>query len=141
MSNLRKAHAHKEVEKAVKKLDSGEVKELAQEIIKAGEEIEKEEEKGRVPGKTIKGYKVGYTYADLCKIFPIVSFTPEETVPLTWNGVTVQALEGIEMHVPQCYKTLYDNHRQALRLAGKSLPNREFENMIALGAGGLEPEK
>jgi hypothetical protein len=43
--------------------------------------------------------------------FPTVTFTPEETVPLTFNGVTVQAHAGVPMTVQKCFKEIYDKKR------------------------------
>ena len=83
------------------------------------------------------GNKVTPTYTSLCKQFPIVSFTPEETVPLNYQGVRFQALAGVECHVPKCFKDIYDNHR---RLSARSRVNKELANMginIDEGVGGL----
>lgn len=118
----------------------------AREIInELKEEIEPKAEsfpKGKVPGITIGGTKVGYNYQDLCKMFPIVSFTPDETIPLNFQGVRVQAISGIEMHVPKCFKNIYDEHRRRLRETGAKLPeNTGYFNLVELGAGGLPLEK
>ena len=66
----------------------------------------------RVPGATIHGMKVIWTYKDMVAKFPIVAFTPEENVPLTWNGVTVQAIVNQEMHVPKPFHDLYRKWRR-----------------------------
>ena len=95
------------------------------------------EVKGRVPGLTHGSSKTTYTYQDLVAMFPIASFTPEETVPLTFQGITVQAFGGIEMHVPSCFKTIYDQHRKELRRIKETLREAGIQD---LGAGGLPPE-
>ncbi len=115
----------------------------AQEIIeelKADIDPRAESFEGRKPGVIVGGTKVGYTYPGLCEQFPIVTFTPEETIKLTFQGITVQAIAGMEMHVPQCFKELYDNHRKALRNVGGALPNLGFYNLVELGIGALPPE-
>lgn len=88
---------------------------------------------GRVPGRIVDGVKTAYTYQDLVDMFPIVTFTPEDTLPLNFNGVRVQAIAGVEMHVPSVYKEIYDNHRKALR---KIKPD-EFDGYVLPGAGAF----
>ena len=74
----------------------------------------------KVPGMVIGGTKTTYTYQDLVRMFPIATFTPEETIPLTFQGVTVQAIAGYEMHVPECFKKIYENHRREARWAASN---------------------
>lgn len=66
----------------------------------------------RMPGRRVKGQKTIWTYHDMVERFDIVDFTPEETIPLSWNGVKVQAYAGIEMHVPKPFYDLYNKHRR-----------------------------
>ena len=91
----------------------------------------------RTPGSIVAGSKVAYTYQDLCKMFPIVTFTPEETIGLTFQGIRVQALEGKEMHVPKCFKNIYDQHRAAMRYGARGMPQVGYVNVEELGAGAL----
>ena len=69
----------------------------------------------KTPGAIIGDTKVSWTWADMIKRFPIKSFIPDETVLLTWNGVPVQCYNGIEMHVPEPFYTLYNRHRDEQR--------------------------
>ena len=118
--------------------------EEAQEVIEAiTQELQtqvEEEVSGRVPGKTVHGVKTPWTYSDLCKVFPIVSFTPDETIGLTFNGVRVQAIQDIAMHVPRCFMDIYLAHKTGSRISAKSLPDSGFQTIVELGAGALPPE-
>lgn len=91
--------------------------------------------KGRVPGLTRGSTKINYTYQDLCGMFPFATFTPEETILLTFQGVPVQARANIEMHVPECFKNVYDQHRRELRANTSEL--RGLGINVDLGAGSL----
>lgn len=96
----------------------------------------KDENSGeRVPGKKVKGQKTPWTYKDMCERFEIVAFIPDETIPLNWNGVKVQAFSGIEMHVPKPFYELYNSHKAALR-PQKAPPGI----VVELGAGALPNE-
>ena len=91
--------------------------EAAQAAHEVAEELDRkavtEEAEKDTPGSIRGGFKKTATYSDLKKMFPMAKFTPEETIPLTFNGVRVQALAGYEMEVPQCFKDIYDKHRRA----------------------------
>ena len=136
----RKARVKKTVARELKRVTSPQE---AQEII---EELQKEvaiavetQPTKRVPGLTVGGTKTSYTFRDLCEMFPIVAFIPEETVGLTFQGIRVQALSGIELHAPSCFKKIYDNHRKAQREAGSKLPDTGYVPLVELGAGALPP--
>ena len=133
----------KRVKKSVKRdltriVAPEEAVEVIEEIKQELETKVEETPKGRVPGLTIGGSKTTYTYQDLVKIFPVVSFIPEETIRLTYQGVPVQAFSGIEMHVPKCFKDIYDRHRFELRQHSK---NVKEAGLLDLGVGELPPEE
>lgn len=86
------------------------VAELAAEVETLPEQVE------RVPGATIDGNKVIWTYNAMCEKFPVVPFIPEETIPLTWNGVRVMAVNTVEMHVPKPFYDLYMKHRRGVNI-------------------------
>jgi len=90
---------------------------------------------GRQPGTIIGDTKVVYTYQDLEGMFSIVSFTPEETMPLTYQGVRVQALAGVEFAVPKCFKDIYDKTRRPKTQMKKELADMGIK--IDEGAGAL----
>ena len=139
---VKTARAKKQISRIIKRVPIAEVDDLFQELEETVEQRTNTETLDNRPGKIIDGKKTIFTYQDLCNMFDIVSFTPERTVPLTFNGVKVQAYAGIEMHVPQCFKEIYDQSGRELRNAGKRLAeNRGYTDTIALGAGALEPER
>ncbi len=119
-----------------------EAKAVLEELTKEAEKKVEEAPEGRVPGLAIGDTKTSYNYSDLVKMFPVVSFVPEETIPLSFNGVRVQAIEGYEMHVPKCFYDIYQQHRAMLR-GKKLLPESEqgYIPEIGLGAGALPPEE
>lgn len=86
----------------------------------------------RLPGKKVSGMKTAWTYRDMLERFQIISFIPDETLPLTWNGIKVQAIAGIEMHVPKPFFDIYTRHKLALR-PRPAPPGIEVD----LGAGAL----
>ncbi len=103
-------------------------------LLKLKKRYENEETGERIPGKLVHGQKTIWTYKDCLDRYEVVSFIPEETIPLNFNGVKVQAFSGIEMHVPKCFKKVYDDHRKALR--PESPPPGVT---VELGAGPLPP--
>jgi hypothetical protein len=46
--------------------------------------------------------------------FPIKTFEPRETIPVTFNGLTYQLIDGQEVTVPEPIYTIYQEHRRAL---------------------------
>jgi hypothetical protein len=89
------------------------ITEIAQEIADEDMKPELTSAAAKVPPGTVIGdTKVIYTFKDLEAMFPIVTFTPEVTIPLSFNGVRFQALEGRECHVPKCFKDIYDKVRK-----------------------------
>ena len=137
MATRRKERVKRTISRELKHVSPSEAQEIVTELKPELKAKAKSQPVERVPGLTIAGSKTTYTYRDLCEMFPIVSFIPEETIPLTFQGVSVQAIEGLEMHVPECYKRIYDNHRKALREAGKSLISMGYPTIIELGAWAL----
>ncbi len=119
-----------------------EAKELLEDLTQEAEKKVEEAPEGRVPGLAIGDTKTSWTYNDCVEKFPIVTFTPEETIPLIFNGVRVQAIEGYEMHVPKCFYTIYQQHRAMLRKP-KTLPGSEqgYIPEIGPGAGALPAEE
>ena len=92
---------------------------------------------GMIVGKgTGHPMKVPYTLNKLKDLFPEVTFTPEETIPVTYQGVKIQLIADREITVPEPFKGIYDDYRKAKR--NPTLPPGVH---YAPGAGGLEPEK
>jgi len=131
--------------KATRVLNRAETPVQAEEII---EELRKEiapkaeaHPGENVPGITYGGTKKGYSYQNLLEMFPVVTFTPERTVGLTFQGVRVQAIGGTEMHVPSCFKKIYDESRRRQMEAQGLTIDRGYITTVALGAGALPDEK
>ncbi len=138
MPSTKAKRTKRQVKSTIRKvLDPQETKVLLNEIIEEVEQKIEEKPKGRVPGLTIGSSKTPYTYKDLDGMFPAVTFTPEETIPLTYQGVSVQALSGWEMCVPECFKRVYDNHRREKRQFSKTLKEANMEDLGVLPAGGI----
>ncbi len=93
------------------------------------------DEESRQPGKVIDGKKIPWTMKDMEARFPMVNFVPDETVPLTWNGVKVYAIAGIEIHAPKPFYDIW-NHRKAELMKSPNFPGIQVE----AGAGALPPE-
>ena len=140
MSRARAKRVKKQLERTIKSVPVSDLKQIVEEISSGADERIQNESGDRQPGRIVDGQKTIYTYADLVHMFPLVKFTPEETIPLSFNGVRVQAFNGIEMTVPQCYKDIYDQHKRELRKSPR-LPVEGYVNEIALGVGALEPER
>jgi hypothetical protein len=49
--------------------------------------------------------------------FPTKTFTPRETIPVTFNGLTYQLVDDQEVTVPEPIYTIYQEHRRALAQA------------------------
>ena len=108
-----KRRVKRETRRAMTPLEAKEaVAEVAQEMDDGIKPAITSLESGRQPGSIIGDTKVIYTYNDLVRMFPIVDFVPEANVPLTFQGVKVQAYAGVEMHVPKCFKDIYDKSRR-----------------------------
>ena len=107
------------------------VVELIDSVVKEQEEIQAT----RIPGRVVRGTKTPWTRGDVDRAFPPVTFTPEETIPVTYNGVRYLLIADVECCVPSCIKDIYDNHRKAVR-RGTHIPGVTVWG----GAGPLPPE-
>lgn len=59
-----------------------------------------------------------WTWRDLDQ-FPKVMFTPRETIPLTWNGLSVQLVDDVEVTLPKPFHDIYQEHRRAIQQAAR----------------------
>jgi hypothetical protein len=78
---------------------------------------------GVQPGQTLKRGTLAersrdWTMEDVRRQFPTKTFEPRETITLTWNGLTIQLIDGQETTIPMPFWDLYQEHRQALVQAG-----------------------
>lgn len=97
---------------------------------------------GTVVGRgTGRSRKVPWTMADVRNVYPDTTFTPEETLVATFQGVSVQLISGQEITCPAVFKGLYDEHRKAMRLGSSgNLPTPYGVVNVMPGAGALTPE-
>ena len=114
------------------------VKEVKAKIAELAEAVAEEVVTERIPGQVVHGLKTPWTYGDVDRAFPPCTIMPEETIPVTYNGVRYQLLSGVEMTVPTIIRDIYFEHRRRTRDAGKSLKGMGI--MVEAGAGGLPPE-
>ena len=139
--SVRAERVKRQVKRSLKLVPREELERVVEEVASETEAVIDAVPEGSKPGDVVNGYKVAWTWSEMLKQFPVVTFTPEETIPLTWNGVKVQALAQTEMHVPQPFKMIYDQHRREMGKAASLSDRGEYINTIALGAGALEPLK
>ena len=85
--------------------------------------------------------KVHWTFHDAEKLYPPVTFTPEETIPVTFNGLTVQLMADQPITVPSCFKGIYDEHRRLVRQSAKPFWTPGGVVSVTPGAGALGPEQ
>lgn len=107
--------------------------ELVETVVQEQEAIGEE----RIPGQVVRGLKTPWTVRDIEARFPIVSFLPEETATITYNGVRYQFLADKEMHVPSIIRDTYLDSRRRTRAVGKEL--RALGIQVEAGVGGLPP--
>jgi len=139
--SIRAERVKRSVKRSLKLVPKEELEKVVEEVVSETDEALEVIPEGAKPGDVVNGFKVAWTYDQMLKNFPIVTFTPEETVPLTWNGVKVQALAMVEMHVPEPFKEIYDRHRREINKR-LTLNNREgLITEIGIGLGALEPPK
>lgn len=83
---------------------------------------------GWIGNAEVKGFtKKGWTEADLRKdrehtpngAGKYVTFTPVETLLVTWNGLKRQLLADEETTVEKCFKDVYDEHRRGTKIAAE----------------------
>ncbi len=139
MPRTKRTRAEKEIKATLARVAPEEVAGILETAIE--ESIPRAQErldKSALPGQTVNGLKKPWTFEAIKKIFPIVSFIPEETICLTWNGVRQQCYSGVEMHTPKCFYDIYLRYRSETRKAAGALPrDMGFEVTIGIGAGAL----
>lgn len=135
--SVRATIAERQVTRKLKGVDPEETRQIAEELIEQSEK-EMEVRKGeRVPGQVVGKFKTAYTLEDLEREHGVVTFTPEETITFTIQGVKRQFLAGVECMVPRCFKTAYDMRKQNM-LRPNALPELGYQNINQPGAGTFE---
>ena len=100
-------------------------------VVKEQEEAQAE----RIPGKVIRGVKTSWTRNDVDRLFPPVTILPEETIPVTYNGVQYQLIADREMVVPSIIRDIYLEYRRRRRQG--STRNLSVLDVKVVGQGGL----
>ena len=136
MTKVRKALADKKVKDAVRNLSIEEAQEVLDRAVREAES--KPSPSDRTPGLIINGMKVPYTRHDLDRIYGIVEFTPDDTIPVTVQGIRYQLFAGVTMSAPKIIQKTYEDYKRQLRKGSDALRNLGVS--VDAGAGPLPPE-
>ena len=107
-------------------------KDAAEQLVR--EELNKIEAPNKSPGSHIfdnRGRKIGkqpWTMGEIEKVFSLIEYTPDETVPVTWNGVSIQCFAGVSQLMPTCFKDIMEDRKRRMRLIGKSLKDYDIDS-------------
>ena len=109
------------------------------------QEVVKEDATERIPGMILDAgklttHKLPYKRSDLERIYPMLTFTPEETIPITLQGITYQLEADKPITVPSAIKDIYDNYRKSRRQSAGVLMTAYGPVNVQPGVGALEPE-
>jgi hypothetical protein len=120
-------------------------KQLEKEVAKVQRKVvaAEEEEKKGVPGTKLDRWeatarKIPWTLKDFDK-YNKIEFVPEETIPITINGVTITMLNGYKMKVPEPFYGEYIEWRNRQRSQSKPIATDRGIVTVAPGAGALPP--
>ena len=117
-----------------------EVKQALREVVSTVvEETLQEEAFEAKPGAIKDGRKLGWSRADIEALYPPVTFTPTENIPVTVFGKTWYLFADQEITVPSCVKGVYDDHQKMLRAAGRGVMT-SYGPAVPIGQGGLQDE-
>lgn len=112
-----------------------------EQALRAATEAE-EQIDANMPGVKLDRYgasarKVPYTLKYFETLYPMVTFTPEATVPVTINGVRLQFISGREVTVPEPFKGEYERWRRDIRGFSRPIAVDQGVVSVAPGAGPL----
>ena len=114
----------------------GKVSTIGEDRLPPGSYIQDKE--GRVIGR------VPWTVQDIKDTFPMVDFTPAETMPITFQGHSVQFTAMQEIRCPSIFVDIYKEHVQALRempaLNAKALEDQFGPGRYTIEAGWRKQE-
>ena len=114
---------------------TAEAKEIVEKLLDTVVKEQEETQAERTPGKVIRGVKTSWTRGDVDRLFPSVTILPEETVPVTYNGVQYQLIADREMVVPSIIRDIYLEYRRRRRQG--STRNLSPLDVHVVGQGGL----
>lgn len=137
----RKVRAKRDVKNAVRKVDVNSAVDILAEAVALAEKKAEDAPRVRTPGATVEGSKIPFTEKDLIDIHGLYTFIPDDTRPITIQGVRVQLLKGYEITTAKCFYNYYQQCKREEDAAAYSLPkDTGFETLINVGGGALEPE-
>lgn len=93
-----------------------------------------------IPGAKTSFGKVPWTRTAFEAKFSKITFTPEETIPITWNGLRYQLIADMETSVPFPIKQIYDEWRKNQRIGHKSVTLTDGTVINLVGVGALTAE-
>ncbi len=112
-----------------------EVKEKVGELVQRQVDDKLAEDNNR-PGMPVKGVgKVPWTMKEIEKVFPVVEYVPDETMPVTWNGVKIQCFAGVSQLMPSCFRDVMENRKRKMRRVNENVRNLG----ITIQSGALGP--
>lgn len=84
--------------------------------------------------------KVRWTMKDVKSRFPMVAIFPEQTLTITWNGVSVTVFEGVETEIPSPHAEIYRERQRKLHEISRRTRAVVDGQMVHVlpNAGGLE---
>ena len=103
------------------------------------DEAVEEEVAERRPGMKIRGQKIPWSRRDVEEAFPPVTFIPDETIRVTWNGIVYQLIADQEVTVPSCIKTVYDDSKLRRRQSARGV-RTDYGYSPVIGVGPLDRE-
>jgi len=71
----------------------------------------------------------------LIRGMPEITFTPIETIPVTYNGLTLMLIAEQEMTIPKCFYDIFMERRRGLETA------REHAAVLFRQRGGIDPTR
>ena len=73
---------------------------------------------GQVANKgTVVEREREWTWADVNATFALKTFTPDESLPLTFQGLTLHIFSGEECTIPECFYEIWRQHKYAMKQA------------------------
>ncbi len=90
---------------------------------------------GQRPGETIysdtgrKTGKVLWTLQHCDEYFGTVEVIPDETLPVTFNGVMIQCFAGVSQLMPKCHADILEGRRKRIR----RMANEHKEIVVSTG--------
>ena len=135
----RQVLATRKAKRQLKGESAATVQAVAEEIAELAEG-RTEQEANLKAGTIIGDRKIPYTRKDLDEIYGTTEFIPDETIPITLQGIRFQMVAGRETCVPKEVKAIWDRRKRMLANPSTTLGDRGYATVVEHGAGALPPE-